>query len=1290
MHRDSISRAPRSNGARMSDDPESTLPRIKLPEGTVTFTFTDIEGSTDLLKKIKDKYATLLADQRRILRQVFSRWNGKEVDTQGDAFFYSFARASDAVNAAVEAQRALVRHTWPEHVEVRIRMGLHTGEPLVEEEGYVGMDVHRAARIAHVGHGGQVLVSETTASLIRDDLPQDVTLLDLGRHRLKDLKQPEHIRQLVIKGLPHEFPPLRSLEALPLEANIVTGPTRVPAFLEAEQDPVPRPLFLGRENEITRLNDSLDEVVAGKGHIVFICGGPGRGKTALMQAFARSSIDRHTELLVASGECSAFTGAADPYLPFKHIMATLTGDLETRWLRGMLTRKQALHLWETMPKTVQTLMATGPDLINVIVPGGGLLDRSKAALEGGASWIERLAKMCEAERPSPGEFEQKSIFEQYQAVLGRTSQEHALLLILDDLQWADSASIHLLFHLGRQVRGQRIMIIGAYRPEEITLGRKGEPHPLEKGLAELKRLYGDIWIDLGEDHEEDRAFIDAYVDSEPNRLPVNFREALFDHTAGHPLFTIELLRDMQERGDIFLDDKGYWNVESDLDWNVLPARVEGVIEERIGRLGDDLRETLTIASVQGEDFTAQVVGQIQEVSEWMILSRLSSVLEKRHRLVKAQEETKIGETILSIYRFSHALFQQYLYNDLSAGERRLLHGEVARVLERLYVNQTEEIAVQLAHHYSEAKLADKAVHYLLLAGDQARTSYAYKVAIDLYNRALGLLKEQGKNAEAARVLMKLGLSYHAHLDFNHAREAYEDGFKLWQRMGEVPTVASTQRSPHPLRMSGHTPPTLDPTLVYDSASSIIVNQLFSGLVELTSRLDIAPGIAQSWDILEEGRKYIFHLRNDAIWSDGTPVSAMDFEYGWKRVLDPFINSENANLLYDIRGAKAYHQKALSDHSEVGVKAIDETTLEVELEEPKGYFMHLLAHSTHFPIPTHIVRIFGDEWSKHENIVTNGPFNMKKFSPGDQIVLTRNPNYRMPCEGNVQQVEIRLTEDYSDIKRMYESDELDVIRLWGIPPLEINRIRHQLAEEFIMCPGAMTYYIGFNTSIPPFDDVRVRRAFAMSIDKETICRIILQGVVLPATGGFVPPGIPGHSEGIGLPYDPAQARELLAEAGYPGGLGFPNITTSNSAESAPYMDSIQENWKNNLGIEFSWRIHDWSTHLQLVSRNHPQLFDLSWIADYPDPDSFLRGSNLCDITCWQNDTYSDLVERASRASSRVERMHLYREADKILMEAAVILPINYYQELLLVKPWLKKFPVSAFSWLYGKDVILGAH
>jgi len=259
-----------------------------LPGGTVTFLFTDIEGSTKLLDQLGMNYAQLLADHNRILRDVLEKHFDREIDTQGDSFFVSFPRASDAVAAVVKIQRTLAEHSWPPEVEVRVRMGLHTGEPWLVDEGYIGMDVHRAARIAHVGYGGQVLLSETTTPLVRDDLPDGVSLLDMGYHVLKDMRRPEHIHQLVTEDLPSDFPPIKSLEALPPSAG---APELDTITLRREVGPCPyrglvafqekdAPFFFGRET----FSELLEESVQAGGLVAVIVGPSGSGKSSVVFA----------------------------------------------------------------------------------------------------------------------------------------------------------------------------------------------------------------------------------------------------------------------------------------------------------------------------------------------------------------------------------------------------------------------------------------------------------------------------------------------------------------------------------------------------------------------------------------------------------------------------------------------------------------------------------------------------------------------------------------------------------------------------------------------------------------------------------------------------------------------------------------------------------------------------------------------------------------------------------------------------------------------------------------------
>jgi tetratricopeptide (TPR) repeat protein len=261
---------------------------------------------------------------------------------------------------------------------------------------------------------------------------------------------------------------------------------------------------------------------------------------------------------------------------------------------------------------------------------------------------------------------------------------------------------------------------------------------------------------------------------------------LFDHTGGHPLFTVELLRAMQARGDLIQDDAGYWTEGTVLDWEALPARVEGVIEERVSRLEPELREILSVASVEGEDFTAQVVAEVQEVSERQLFRALSQELQKRHRLVREQGAVPVGQKRLSRYRFAHALFQQYLYNNLGEGERTLLHGQIAAELEGLYEGQRELVAVQLAHHYSKAGDDQRSLKYYALAGEVALASYANREAEEHYQRALELASAA---PQRAHLLSGLGQALWRQSRFREALQTWREGIKLYTALEDFESVA---------------------------------------------------------------------------------------------------------------------------------------------------------------------------------------------------------------------------------------------------------------------------------------------------------------------------------------------------------------------------------------------------------------------------------------------------------------------------------------------------------------------
>jgi DNA-binding SARP family transcriptional activator len=579
-----------------------------------------------------------------------------------------------------------------------------------------------------------------------------------------------------------------AVETIALYEQIQAGkldlPPQLPAFLTEEKarHAFERTPFVGREGELAQLQVFVETALAGQGQVVFITGGPGRGKTALLNAFAQQAMEKHPNLLVASGNCNAYSGVGDPYLPYRDVMAMLTGEVESRWDAGAISRDHASRLWAVFPLVVQVLLNHGPQLLDVFVPGEALLSRCVTTEYDTPPWLPKLREHLKHQRVSPENMDQSHLFQQVTNVLTTTTQHKPMLLLLDDVQWADAASISLLFHLGRRlaVVNSRLLIVCAYRPEEAILDRAGQRHPLAKVLREFKRTFGDVWVDLGQvEKEEDRKFVDALLDVEKNRLGERFREALFERTAGHPLFIIELLRAMQERGDVLKDTDGAWVEGSTLDWEMLPARVEAVIEERIARLDPQLQELLTIASVEGEVFTIQVVAEVQNVPERSTLHRMSQDLERRHRLVREQEEVYTGQRRLSRYRFGHILFQEYLYKQVSQGERRLLHGEVAAALEKLYAEQLDELAVQLAQHYHLAGDNEKAFHYFSLAGERAARLYESGEAIRHYTRAIQLAESiRPDSLSLARLQRGRGLAFERLGEFERARADHEATLRI--------------------------------------------------------------------------------------------------------------------------------------------------------------------------------------------------------------------------------------------------------------------------------------------------------------------------------------------------------------------------------------------------------------------------------------------------------------------------------------------------------------------------------
>ena len=275
--------------------------------------------------------------------------------------------------------------------------------------------------------------------------------------------------------------------------------------------------------------------------------------------------------------------------------------------------------------------------------------------------------------------------------------------------------------------------------------------------------------------------------------------------------------------------------------------------------------------------------------------------------------------------------------------------------------------------------------------------------------------------------------------------------------------------------------------------------------------------------------------------------------------------------------------------------------------------------------------------------------------------------------------------------MYENHHLDVLWFSDIHTEVRDHTRQRHTSELRSGPGLTVTYIGFGINHPPLDDWRVRRAFSLATNREIIADVTLGGYYSPAIGGFLPHGIPGHSPGISLPFDPEQARSLLTEAGYPGGRGFPALKAwvAKRPEVLSITDELQTQWREHLGVEIVWEAMDWGDYLERLLEERPHMWSMGWSADYPDPDNFLRTSEWASLG-WQNETFNNLVESARRVADQAERMDMYRQADKILIEEAAVLPLIYGRYLVLVKPWVRIFPISPIRGTFWKDVIIEPH
>jgi DNA-binding SARP family transcriptional activator len=484
-------------------------------------------------------------------------------------------------------------------------------------------------------------------------------------------------------------------------------------------------LFVGREAELARMEERLRQAQRGQGQVLLISGEAGSGKTLLIQAFVRRYVATAPGTVAVWGASNAQVGDGDPYLPFREMLRLLTGDFDVPTLRDSLTPALAQQLEALTPMVTAALKRFGPDL------RGGLLPTDRKLTPP----HEDVARMP----PLPA-----ALCDQAARVFRTLAQHCTLVLILEDLHWADRSTLNLLAYLGRRLQDSRILLIGSYRPSGAS------PAWIEV-IQELRRRQGDITLNL--DDVAGRVFVDAFLDSQPNALGPAFRKNLYRQTNGHALFTVALIQQLQAEGVLTRNAAGEWVTAEDLDWHYVPPRVEAVIATRVTQLPEDLQELLTVASVEGETFTAEVLaqalGRTTDTVQWALSGPLQTC-----QLINAQGLERIRDRRVARYRFRHILFQQYLYDQLDPIQRARHHEAVGLALESLYGDQPDA-ATRLAYHFEASGLLEKAATYLARAGAHAYHLSAPAEAIRLYRRGLALLAQLP--ASEARDRLELNL-----------------------------------------------------------------------------------------------------------------------------------------------------------------------------------------------------------------------------------------------------------------------------------------------------------------------------------------------------------------------------------------------------------------------------------------------------------------------------------------------------------------------------------------------------
>ncbi len=464
------------------------------------------------------------------------------------------------------------------------------------------------------------------------------------------------------------------------------------------------------------------------------------------------------------------------------------------------------------------------------------------------------------------------------------------------------------------------------------------------------------------------------------------------------------------------------------------------------------------------------------------------------------------------------------------------------------------------------------------------------------------------------------------------------------------------------------PQDLDPHIVTGEPELHIISALLEGLVtEDPKDLRPIPGVAQSWDVSPDLKTYTFHVRSNALWSNGDRVTAGDFVYSCKRVLSPALGSEYAYMLFCVVNAEAYHSKKIATFDSVGVSARNDSTLIVNLAQPTPYFLALLSHTAWQPVHKATIEKYGaidargTAWTRPGNFVGNGAFVLKSWVLNKEIVVEKNSRYWDAQTVRLAEIHFYPIESSLTEERAFRAGQLHTTA--NVPPNKIAEYRLTSPKLLHVDPYLATYYYLFNVHRPPFDNVCVRKSLAMAIDRKSIADNICKGGQLPAFN-FTPPGTAGFTATAHLTENLDSAKALLALAGFPDGKGFPKVELlyNTSELHQTIAQALQEMWKKNLNVDIQLVNQEWKVYLDAQKRKDYFISRAGWSGDYVDPNTFLDlwvtggGNNRAG---WSSPRYDSLINASRGALSQTLRFACYQQAESLLTSEMPILPIYFY-------------------------------